>query len=76
MRTKPYTPKGIQRLKCIRCPNKAQFQWNICADGNVYRPLCAECDVELNEMVMRWAFGDTRESDIQGYRDRVLRPTR
>lgn len=71
MRKQPYTEKGIRRLKCVRCGEKARFQWSICADGNVSRPLCARCDVELNTMVMRWAFGDTREADIAAYRNKV-----
>lgn len=71
-RHKPYTQIGIRRMKCTRCDNKAEYQWNICADGGAYRPLCAPCDVELNTMVMRWAFGDTREADIAAYVQKVV----
>lgn len=51
-RTKPYTEIGISRLTCIRCGKKAQFQWQICSDGNVFRPICVECDIELNRLVL------------------------
>lgn len=71
-RKKPYTQIGISRMKCVRCGNPARFQWNICADGNVYRPICSECDVELNEIVMRWVFGKTREESIKNYKIKVL----
>lgn len=54
-RKKPYTELGIQRLKCIRCGYQARTQWNICADGNNYRPLCYNCDIQLNRMVLKWA---------------------
>ena len=54
MRTKPYTAEGIRRLRCIRCGAQARTQWQVCADGNQYRPLCLDCDFELNEMVMAW----------------------
>lgn len=54
MRTKPYTDIGIRRLKCVRCGKRAETQWQICADGNQYRPLCWDCDVALNRMVMIW----------------------
>lgn len=61
-RTKPYTVIGISRLKCIRCGHRAKYQWQICSDGNVYRPLCEPCDIELNELVLKWAgFPDWRE---------------
>jgi hypothetical protein len=72
MRRKPYTEIGIRRLPCVRCGSKARFQWQICADGNIWRPLCGECDVALNAMVMRWVWGDTREDDIRRYREEKL----
>ncbi len=53
-RKKRYTEIGIQRLKCIRCGEPALYQWQICADGNNYRPICDECDIGLNEVVLRF----------------------
>ena len=54
-RRKPYTVRGIKRLKCIRCGRPGRFQWAICADGNKQRPLCTRCDIALNALVLRWA---------------------
>lgn len=54
MRSKPYTQTGVRRLKCIRCGAKAETQWQICADGNQYRPICKDCDIALNEMVLKF----------------------
>jgi hypothetical protein len=73
-RRKPYTQRGIERLTCCiqGCTNKAKFTWSICADKNLLRPLCAEHDVALNEMAMRFAFGNTREDDLARYRRKVL----
>lgn len=53
-RKQPYTDRGIARLVCIRCGAPAIFQWQICSDGNVYRPLCGRCDVELNRLVLEF----------------------
>ena len=53
-RRKPYTAIGISRLDCVRCGKRARFQWQVCADGNYFRPLCASCDVALNRLVLRW----------------------
>jgi NAD-dependent SIR2 family protein deacetylase len=53
-RREPYTVIGISRLRCIRCGAPAKFQWSICADGNNHRPLCLDCDVALNRMVLVW----------------------
>lgn len=53
-RREPYTTRGIRRLGCIRCGQPASCQWNICADGNVFRPLCQSCDVALNALVLEW----------------------
>jgi len=53
-RRKPYTEIGIGRKNCIRCGNKARYQWNICADGNHYRPICEGCDIKLNRLVLKF----------------------
>jgi hypothetical protein len=53
-RKTPYTVAGIRRLKCYRCGQPAVHQWQICADGNVWRPLCLACDIALNRMVLVW----------------------
>lgn len=57
MRRTPYTERGIRRLKCFRagCTNRAEFQWQICADGRVFRPVCLPCDIDLNRLVLEWA---------------------
>lgn len=60
-RKRPYTARGIRRLKCVRCGKQAHATWNACADGNIRRPLCLDCDVALNELVLRWmGFKDWR----------------
>lgn len=63
VRREPYTEIGVRRLRCIRCGKPAAFQWQICADGNNWRPVCAVCDVDLNELVLRW-FGHPRADDL------------
>jgi len=73
MRLKPYTQIGIERLKCFRCGCKAEFQWQICADNNQYRPICRKCDIELNEMVLKWAGFEDWQSKIGKYKDKVSR---
>ena len=67
-RRQPYSAIGIRRLPCVRCSKPAQTQWQICADNRLFRPLCLQCDIELNEMVMRWIWGNKREDDLRKYR--------
>jgi len=67
-RSKPYTEIGIRRVPCVRCGRPGRYQWQICADGRLYRVLCGECDIALNELVIRWVWGNTREDDLQRYR--------
>ena len=66
-RKKPYTQIGISRLKCFRCGNKPQFQWAICANNNHYLPLCLECDIKLNEMVLKFMKFRNWDSLIKEY---------
>lgn len=67
-RLKPYTEIGIRRLKCFRCGAPAETQWNICADGNVYRPLCLQCDAGVNELVLRFMRDPDWKPKILRYR--------
>jgi hypothetical protein len=72
MRKKPYTEIGIRRKKCIRCGKQAVFQWQICADDNIYRPVCIGCDIELNEIVLKWAGFKDWEDKLNRYKARVI----
>lgn len=71
-RRKPYTERGIKRVPCARCGAPSHAQWQVCADGNTWRGLCRRCDVDLNDLTMRFFFGDAREADVAAYRARVL----
>lgn len=52
-RRRPYPEAKLYTMKCHCCATPARFQWNACADGNVWRPLCPECDVKINVEVMK-----------------------
>lgn len=58
-RKKPYTKIGITRLSCHRCGRKATRQWQVCADDNLWRPICDACDILLNTLVL-WFVGDPK----------------
>lgn len=70
-RKQPYTEIGIRRLKCMRCGNQATQQWQVCADDNIYRPICADCDIELNILVLRWMGDSQLDSKIKKYKARL-----
>jgi hypothetical protein len=52
-RKKPYTEAGIKRLPCICCGEPAEYQWNICSDNNLWRPLCVACDIKANAIFLK-----------------------
>ena len=70
-RTKPYTAIGIRRLKCFRCGARAGATWQICSDGGIFRPICHQCDVELNYWVLRWMNFPDWEAKFKQYVDKV-----
>lgn len=51
---RPYTQAEVEAADCFRCGSPAVHQWQVCADGNVYRPLCWPCDVDLNRKTLEW----------------------
>lgn len=66
-RSKPYTSTGIKRLPCARCGAKANSQWQVCADGGLFRPLCTPCDIDLNRMVLIWMNDPEAEAKAAAY---------
>lgn len=74
-RKKPYTQKGIGRVPCTRCGRPARYQWQVCADGRLFRPICEECDIALNEAVLRFmGFSeDWVQSRIEAYKRQMGR---
>ncbi len=73
-RPEPYTVKGMRRLSCIRCGGQAVHQWQVCSDGNNWRPLCLPCDIALNEMVLKWFKHPEAKRLAQTYREKAVTP--
>ena len=71
-RKSPYTEIGIKRLKCFRksCSNKADSQWQICADGRTYRPICKECDIRMNRLVLEFMEFDNIDKLMKEYENK------
>jgi len=74
MRLKPYTEIGIKRMLCFRCKKKAHTQWQICADGNQWRPICVMCDIDLNRLVLEFMRDKDVERKMAIYESDVLQP--
>jgi hypothetical protein len=58
---------------CARCGAPASESWwpSVCAladEAKDWIPLCAEHDVELNEMTVRFLYGDKRNAALDEYR--------
>ncbi len=66
-RMKPYTATGIARVPCFRCGSKASQQWSVCADGNLQRPVCGPCDIDLNRVVLEWAGDPQAAAKVAAY---------
>lgn len=69
-RSEPYTTAGIRRVPCIRCHAPAVHQWQVCADGSRYRPLCLDCDIALNRLVLTWARDPAADEKVRAYEAR------
>lgn len=72
-RRKPYTEIGISRVPCLRCGAPSEEQWNICADGNVFRGVCARCDVAVNALVMKFMRVPNWKAKMLAYAKKRLR---
>jgi NAD-dependent SIR2 family protein deacetylase len=68
-RRKPYTDQGLKRLSCVRCGSPATQQWSACADDSLWRPICTECDVMLNRLVLLFMCDEEAEEKIDRYQE-------
>lgn len=74
MRRKPYTDRGLERLRCIHCSAPATQQWSLrpCAIGAVgWYPLCNACDLSLNALVLHFLRLPDADARLQEYGDRL-----
>jgi hypothetical protein len=69
-RRTPYTAIGIKRCKCVRCGAKAHAQWNICALGVTYHPICRACDIDINRLVLRWLRHPKKTQLLKAYKEK------
>lgn len=71
-RSSPYTQIGIGRLPCARCGKPATQQWQICSDNRLFRPICDECDIALNELVLKFMNDPDAKEKMEKYREKML----
>ena len=68
-----YTQDTIQRAKCFKCKTRpAKEQFNICALGGRFVPICPECDVELNALVLNWLDVPEKDERMKIYQKKML----
>lgn len=66
-RREPFTAVGIRRVPCCRCGNPSHHQWQACADRGNFRPLCLDCDIALNKLVLAWMGDPNAEKKTTRY---------
>ena len=69
---RPYTVEEVQSLGCFRCGAPADQQWQICADGNIWRALCTPCDIALNATVLEFVGHPDAAELLAAYEARML----
>jgi hypothetical protein len=76
-RKQPYTQIGIRRLRCsvAGCEARAEHQWNCCANGNLWMPLCLDHDIELNRITLEWMGHPEADRLISEYEVRSCSPS-
>ena len=77
MRTKPYTKKGLKRVRCSHCgrlPCGEQWTLDACADGNKgeQHGLCIGCDIDLNAFLLDFFRVRDAKKKIGKYRAKMI----
>ena len=61
----------LVKMACHCCGARARYQWNACADGNIWRPLCPRCDVAVNIAILRVLHPKRWRSKVRAYARRI-----
>lgn len=56
---------------CVRCDAPSQCQWMICANDRNFVPLCIDCDIELNFLVLSFLGFVNPQSYIDAYKAKL-----
>jgi NAD-dependent SIR2 family protein deacetylase len=71
----PYTRRSIKRAQCVRCGERASDAFTICAAGTHRQlPVCKECDIAINAMIVRFLGFPDAEQMIETYARKRRRP--
>lgn len=68
-------PIPVDRLwdtACCRCGAPCQCQWAICANNKQFFPLCIDCDIALNRLILCFLNVDDPDSFIEDYREKLI----
>lgn len=68
----PIPVDEIWDVPCIRCGHPSQCQWAVCANDKRFLPLCIECDIALNRLVMMFLNFDDPDEFIADYRAKLI----
>ena len=70
-RRTPYTRRGLGRKECARCGKKARYQWGCCANKSLCVPVCENCDILLNKMLLQFLRFSNWKLLLTEYTERV-----
>lgn len=63
---------GVRRMPCTRCGAKpSKYQWNSCANDNLWMPICEKCDILLNRWVLKFFRFPDRAAKLAAYIKRI-----
>lgn len=72
-KVREYTKAELKRVHCVRCGDKPCWSsWTACADGGLHRPICMECDILLNRMVLLWMHDPAVRAKIAAYTTKLI----
>lgn len=67
----PIPVEDIWELGCMRCGAPSQCQWAICANNGNHLPLCIDCDIALNRLILMFMNVEP-EDFITDYRGKLI----
>lgn len=71
-KSEPIPLKDLWDIPCVRCGQPSQCQWSVCANNGQYVPMCIDCDIALNHLVLTFLNFDDPDTLVNEYTAKLV----
>ena len=72
MKSEPIPLDQLWDIPCVHCGANSQCQWVVCANGPDFIPMCIDCDIALNHLILSFLKFENCEDLMKQYKESLV----